>query len=459
MNFSDGSNGVPVPQRYLAVLTIGLAVTLAVMDGAIANIALPSIAHDLHASPSKSIWVINAYQLVATICLLPLASLGEIIGYRRVYLGGLVVFTLASLACALSGSLLTLTLARVLQGLGAAGIMSVNAALTRFVYPSKMLGRGMGINALIAATSAAIAPTVASALLSVGPWPWLFAVNVPVGLIAFVAALRSLPMTPLASHKFDTASAGLHGVMMASFIFTLEGLAHGQKAVFIVLEFVLALVSGALLVQRQLTRTAPLLPIDLLRIPLFRLSAITSTCSFMAQMLAFTALPFYIEGSLGRTAVQTGLLMTPWPMATVIAAPISGRLADRYSAGVLGGIGLSIFACGLATLAMLPAHAHPADIMWRMAVCGTGFGLFQSPNNRAMISAAPPRRTGGASGALGTSRLLGQTIGATLVALMFNVFTANGTVVCLILAASVAAIAAGVSSLRLLLPPSARKWG
>ena len=452
---SNGVDGIPVPQRYFAVFTIALAVSLAVIDGAIANIALPSIARDLHASPSASIWVINAYQLIATISLLPLASLGEIIGYRRVYITGLVVFTLASLACALSGSLLMLTLARVLQGLGAAGIMSVNSALTRFVYPRAMLGRGMGINALVAATSAAIGPTVAAGLLAIGPWPWLFAINVPLGVLAFLAALRALPATPRATHRFDTASAGLNAVMMASLIFSLEGLAHGEPGVLIAAEFAAAVIAGVLLVQRQLNRTAPLLPIDLLRIPLFRLSIITSVCSFMAQMLAFTALPFYIEGALGRTAVQTGLLMTPWPLATVIAAPIAGRLSDRYSAGLLGGIGLGVFAVGLAALAALPLHAQPADIVWRMAVCGIGFGLFQSTNNRAIVASAPPRRAGGASGSLGTARLLGQTVGATLVALVFNAFAVHGTVICLIAAACVAAAAAFVSSLRVLLRPAA----
>jgi DHA2 family multidrug resistance protein-like MFS transporter len=446
---SNGLDGISIPQRYWAAFTIGLAVMLAVIDGAIANVALPSIARDLHASPSMSIWVINAYQLVVTICLMPLASLGEIVGYRRVYLFGLIIFTLASLACALSTSLMTLALSRVLQGLGAAGIMSVNAALTRFVYPRSMLGRGMGLNALIAATSAAAGPTVAAGLLSIGSWPWLFAVNVPLGVLAAVVATQALPQTPRASHRFDMLSAALNAAMMASFVFALEGIAHGEHTALIAAEGAASLVAGVLLVRRQIDRPAPLLPIDLLRIPLFRLAALTSLCSFMAQMLAFTSLPFYFENTLGRSATETGLLMSPWPMATIIAAPIAGRLADRYSAGVLGGFGLALFALGLLCLATLPAQAHPIDIIWRMMLCGTGFGFFQSPNNRAMISAAPPSRSGGASGALGTSRLLGQTIGATLVALLFNLSAGGGTSISLFLAATMATLAASISLWRI----------
>ncbi len=422
---------------------------MAVMDGAIANIALPTIARDVHASAAASIWVVNAYQLIVTISLLPLASLGEIYGYRRIYQIGLAVFTLASLACALSDSLVTLTLARILQGLGAAGIMSVNSALTRFVYPRALLGRGMGVNALIAAVSSAIGPTVAAGILSVAPWPWLFAVNVPAGIIALTIAARSLPATPRAPHRFDIASAGLNALAFGLLITSIDGLAHGQSVLAVVAELVAAAAAGYVLVRRQLRQTSPLLPVDLLRIPLFRLSIATSVCSFAAQMLAYVALPFYLQSVLGRTAVQTGLLMTPWPLTVAVVAPIAGRLADRYSAGILGGIGLAIFAVGLALLAGLPPHAATAHIIWPMAICGLGFGLFQSPNNRAIIGSAPRHRSGGASGMLGTARLLGQTTGATFVALIFSVFPADGTSVALAVAAAVSAAAAGVSCLRL----------
>jgi DHA2 family multidrug resistance protein-like MFS transporter len=422
---------------------------MAVMDGAIANVALPSIARDVHASSSASIWVINAYQLAVTITLLPLASIGEVYGFRRVYRVGLVVFTVASLGCALSDSLVTLTAARILQGLGAAGIMSVNSALTRFVYPRALLGRGMGINALVAAASSAAGPTVASAILSVTTWPWLFAINVPIGIVAFLIALRSLPATPRSGYGFDLPSAGLNALFFGLLIVSIGGFAHGESALEAGVELVAAVASGAVLVNRQLTLRAPLLPVDLLRIPLFRLSVATSVCSFMSQMMAFVALPFYLQGVQGYDAVTTGLLMTPWLLTTAVIAPIAGRLADRHSAGLLGAIGLTVFALGLLGLDLLPAHAGAVDIVWRMAVCGLGFGFFQSPNNRAIIASAPPARTGGASGMLGTARLFGQTVGAALVALAFGRFPAHGTELALSVATGIAAVAALVSALRL----------
>ena len=177
------------------------------LDGAIANVALPTIARDLDASPASSIWVVNAYQLAVTISLLPLASLGDIYGYRRVYQYGLIVFTVASLGCALSDSLLTLTIARIVQGFGAAGIMSVNGALVRFIYPRRWLGRGVGLNATIGSIASAVGPTVAAGILSVAPWPWLFAVNVPIGVGGDSDRLPRAAATPTAPASASTRRA------------------------------------------------------------------------------------------------------------------------------------------------------------------------------------------------------------------------------------------------------------
>ena len=430
------------------MLAIGLAIMMAVLDGTIANVGLPTIAADMHAGAADAVWVVNAYQLVITVLLLPLASLGEIIGYRRIYRVGLVMFTLASLACALSDSLATLTLMRALQGIGAAGIMSVNIALVRFIYQRAKLGQGIGLIALIVALSAAIGPTVAAAILSVADWPWLFAVNVPIGIATLFAA-RALPRTPRAAHRFDLASALLNTLFFGLFIVAVDDIGHDGATLDTLLLFTGAGIAGVVLVRHQLQQTSPLLPIDLLRIPMFALSIGTSVCSFMAQMLAFVSIPFYFQQVFGRDAVVTGLLITPWPVAVAIMAPIAGRLADRYPAGLLGGIGLGVFALGLALLAQLSAAPENADIVWRMALCGVGFGFFQSPNNRAIISATPRARSGGASGMLGTARLLGQSTGTALVALLFGVVGARAPVWALVIAAGVAVLAALVSMVRL----------
>ena len=422
---------------------------MAVMDGAIANVALPTIAQDLHASPSVSIWIVNGYQLAITISLLPLASLGEIIGYRRIYLVGLAFFTVASLFCASSHTLTGLATARVIQGFGAAGIMSVNSALVRFIYPHRILGRGIGINAMVVAVSAAAGPSIAAAILSGYTWPYLFAVNIPFGLAALAIGWRALPHTTRSPHAFDWQSAVASACTFGLGIFAIDSLGHGEPARNYLTEATIAILAGVFLVRRQQASPSPLLPIDLLRIPVFTLSVLSSISSFCAQMAAFVALPFYFRDHFGYSAVEIGLMITPWPIALACIAPIAGRLADRYPAGLLGGVGLLVFALGLASLAFVPEHPARFDLIWRMALSGIGFGLFQSPNNRTMIAAAPRERSGGASGMLGTARLLGQTLGAAIVALLLARYDVEGTRLALLTGVAFAVAGAVLSTLRL----------
>jgi MFS transporter, DHA2 family, multidrug resistance protein len=449
-SIAEQADGLPLPQRYWAIVTIALGITMSVVDGAIANVALPTIAGDLDASPSFSIWIVNGYQLAITISLLPLSSLGEIIGYRRVYLAGLLLFTLASLFCALSHTLLLLTVARIVQGFGAAGIMSVNAALVRFTYPRDQLGRGIGINAIVVAVSAAVGPTIAAGILAVASWPYLFAVNVPIGIVALALGWRCLPHTRLATHAFDWQSAGLSAVTFGVGIAAVDSVGHGEPALNCLLEFAIAAAAGTALVYREAHMSRPpLLPVDLLRIPVFALSIATSIASFCGQMLAFVALPFYLQSRFGYSAVHMGLLITPWPFAVAVAAPMASRLVERCPAGLLGGIGLFLFALGLLALALLGENPSPADVVWRMAVSGFGFGLFQTPNNRTMIAAAPRERSGGASGMLGTARLLGQTTGAALVSLLLARYGVDGTRLALLAGVGFALLGAALSMLRL----------
>ncbi len=454
------TDGLPLPQRYWAILATALGVGMSVIDGTIANVALPTIARDLGTEPSVTIWVVNAYQLAITISLLSFSSLGDIYGYRRIYLSGIAVFSVTSLICALSGSFWTLTAARILQGFGAAAITSVNTALLRIIYPKKFLGRGMGINALVVAVSIAAGPTIASAILSLGSWHWLFAVNVPFGIAALVIGFSHLPGNPVKVYgrRFDKVSCLMNALTFGLLIFSLEGIAHKKSAVLIIGGIVALSIIGYFFIRRQLRQRFPLLPVDLMRIPIFSLSIGTSVSSFTAQMLAMISLPFFLQNTLGRSDVATGLLLTPWPLATMIMAPTAGRLVEKIHPGILGGIGMGIFATGLFLLATLPAHPTDMDIIWRLFISGAGFGLFQTPNNSTIISSAPTNRSGGASGMLGTARLLGQTLGATLVAMLFNLVPSHSTQACLYLAGAFAIVAGIVSCLRISEPaPLKRK--
>jgi DHA2 family multidrug resistance protein-like MFS transporter len=444
-------DGLPVPRRYWSAAAIWLALALAVLDGAIANVALPTIAREIGASASTSVWIVNAYQLTITMLLLPLARLGDQLGYRRVYIPGLVLFTLGSLGCALAHDLTALIAARVFQGVGAACIMSMNAALVRATYPAKMLGRGIGYNALILSFCAAAGPTLAALILSVASWPWLFLINLPIGVAAVIVGSRALPHARGHRGEFDWISAILSAAMMGCTIFGAETFARASATSGTALVAV-GIASGALLVRRERCEAAPLFPLDLLRIRIFSMSIATSTVSFAAQMLAFVTLPFLFQSVLGRSVFETGLLMTPWPLALGVIAPIAGRLADRVRAGLIGGIGLGIFAVGLFMLSRLGPAPETIDIVWRMALCGFGFGLFQSPNNRTIVSSAPVDRSGAAGGMLATARLLGQTTGALAVAVAFHLSGVQAGPNLLAASAVAAAIAAVLSLLRLRSP-------
>ena len=452
-------DGLPQPARNRAMVVIILGITLAVLDASIVNLALPGIARELNASAAHSIWVVNAYQIAILVMLLPLASLGDRIGYRRVYLVGMAVFALASVGAMLANSLATLIAARAVQGLGGAGIMSVNAAMVRVIYPRAQLGRGMAINSMVVAISAVAGPTVAAGILAVASWPWLFALNLPLGLFTLWAGYRSLPGNPVASSGPPMRVLDvLLNVLMFTLIFlgserlnlrSDSGAASDPLLAWALLAAGAAV--GWFYLRRQWRQRVPLFPVDLLRIPVFALSMAASVAAFCAQMLAYLALPFLLLESFGRTPLQAGLLITAWPLAIVVVAPLAGRLIGRYPDGLLGGIGMAVFASGLLLLAMMPAQPGNLDMVWRMALCGAGFALFQSPNNHTIVTSAPLARSGAASGMLGTARLTGQTVGALILAAIFNVWpphNGQGEVTALWLAAVLAALAAVFSALR-----------
>jgi MFS transporter, DHA2 family, multidrug resistance protein len=442
-------DGLPPERRRWAVLAIFTALAMSALDTAIANIALPAIASDLHTTPADVIWVVNVYQIAMVATLLPFAALGEIVGHQRIYLWGLLLFTVASLACALAWSLPSLIVARTLQGLGASALMSVNTALVRFVYPSRLHGRGYGNNALVVATSFTVGPALASCILSVASWPWLFAINIPFGIAALLIGIKTLPQTPRAAHTFDIPGALLTSICLCLFILGIGSAAHGASASVVVAELVGAVIFGAMLIRRQADHPAPMLPVDLFRKPMFTLSVATALFTFAVQGLAFVSLPFYFEDILHRTQVETGFFMTPWSVVVGIMAPIAGRLSDRHPAGLLGGLGLVLLGVGMALLATLPASPSVFGIVWRMAICGCGFGFFQSPNMKAIMSSAPAGRSGGASGIVATARLIGQTTGAALAALCFGLAGHTGATWALALGAGFAAVGCVMSFLRL----------
>ncbi len=446
----------------LARITILLGVGLVVLDGSVVNVALPALVVALDTSPSKVVWVLNAYQLAVLSLLLPFSALGDRFGYRRVNLVGLVLFSLAAAASMLASSLPTLVLARGVQGIAGAAVMSVNTALIRLAYPGHSIGKGLALNSAMVAAATATGPSFGGLVLSVASWPWLFAVTVPGALALALIGARTLPANPSNGRRGERI--GALDVLLNAAMFTLvffgaswlsaslraDG-APGSVATGLALLAAAAVV-GVVYLSRERRKAVPLFPVDLMRIRIFALSMGTSVTAFAAYTLATIALPFLMLSAWQLSPAQTGLAMTSMPLALVAVSPVMARLIGRVPGGLLGGIGLTVLAIGLALLATLPHEPPMSALVWRMAVCGLGFGIFQSPNNHIIVTSPPISRAGAASGMLGTARLTGQTTGAVAAAAIFGVTSVadgSGPLIALGVASALAVVAACVSLLRL----------
>lgn len=407
--------------RKLAMAVIICGLTICVLDSTMLSLALPQMARQWGIDPAQTLWVVNANQIASLVLLLPLAALGDRLGYKRVYLWGMLVFGLASVLAALAPSLPWLIAARALQGMGMAGALSVNGALVRLIYPRSLLGQGMALNSMVVALSYVMGPVLAAAVLSLVDWRWLFSLHLPLALWVCWLGMKALPLPQQTSDARGLSwwDVALNITMFAAIFLALDRFSHhqaGQSVLWALVWLVLGAVAGWVYVQRQKRQAQPMLPLDLLRIPVFRLSMGASICAFSAQTIAFLALPFLLMETHGVRIGQAGLLISAWPLALAVVAPMVGRQIGRIPAGRLGAMGMALFAAGLVALALLPIGAEAWNIAWRLALCGSGFALFQSPNNHTIVTSAPLRRSGAASGMLGTARHVGQGLGAVCLA-------------------------------------------
>lgn len=394
---------------------------MTVLDVTLMNVALPVIASEFNVAESTSVWLVTIYQLIIVMLLLPLSSIGDQWSYKRNFLAGVVVFTIGSALCAFSNSFAMLLASRALQALGGAGVMSVNVALTRTIYPRNILGRGLALNAMFIAIATAAGPGLAGWILSEWSWHWLFIINLPFGVMAFFIGRKTLPPNPHRPEKpyFDITSAFMNMVIFGFLFYGLGNLGQRKTTALSIAFIVMALAVGYFYVRRQRNSPRPMFPIDLFHIRLYTMSIFTSVCSFIAQNIVMIALPFLFLTGLHFSELTTGLIMTPWPVATMIVSPLAARFIEKHNPAYTAATGMLIYIAGLISMLFLPARVSEWDICWRMAVCGTGFGFFQTPNNIVMVIATPVERTGAAGGMQSTARLTGQTLGSTLVTLAF----------------------------------------
>ncbi|WP_277978775.1 MFS transporter [Sphingomonas phyllosphaerae] len=443
------ADGLPAPRRYAAVAALCFGTALVIIDGGVANVALPTIARDLGVGSSAVVAIVTIYQLMLVMLLLPFAGLGERIGLKRMYQLGQLVFTVATLLCFFAKSLPFLLVVRAAQAIGAAGALSVASALIRQTYPSAQLGRGLGINSVVVSSSAAAAPTIGGLVLAVAPWPWVFASAIPFALASLLFG-RALPDPAPRDRRFDVLGAVMCAAMFGLVIGGAESAVHGDSPVVSAAIVLLGLAIGVIYVRRERGTADPILPVDLLARPVIALSTIGGFTAFVASMTLLLSTPFRLTHEYGFSAAEVGAAIAPWPLTNMIVAPLTGWLSDRVPAGLLGGIGMAISIVALMLIALMPTDPSYFDVAWRMALCGSGFGTFLPPNARLIIGSAPRGRVAAAGGLVSTVRLVGQTTGATLVAALLAIGVGAGAIPPLVSAGL--ALVAGLCSLARLRP-------
>ena len=439
--------------RRTAIFAVLSAMAMVVLDAGIATVALPTVGRSLHVTPAESVLVVVAYQAAVLMALLPFGALGERFGHRRMFANGVAIFTVATGLSSLAPSFPFLLAARFLQGIGGGAVMALGVALLRQTVTHDRLGAAIGWNALTVALASAAAPALGAVIVSGGDWRWIYVVNLPVCL-AVLWATRALPEGVTRTGSFDWISTGLNAALFGLLIVGAQ-LVVADTAVAALVLGGAALSLGAL-IGREWGKTAPLLPLDLLRARSFRIPVIASVCCFSGQTAALVALPFYLHG-LGQSALVTGLYMTVWPLGVALTAPIAGRLADRAPNAWLCAAGAACLAAGLGGAALLSPEGDPRLLIPMMALCGAGFGLFQTPNNRSMFLAAPLERSGAAGGMQGTARVAGQTAGALMMTVLFSVTTVQSASRTGLATAAFILIAAALVSI-INVRPASRPW-
>ena len=427
------SSGLALPRRHWAVLAISLNTLMVVIDQAILTVALPTAARSLNVTQSEVISLVAVSQFISLVALLPFAALGDRIGHTRRYRSGQLLFVFGAMLCMLAPTLPMLLAARALQAIGAAAVLSVGMALLRVIYPREALGKGLGINGVLIAVGAAIAPSLGGIIVATLGWRWVFISTLPLAIGSLLLG-RSLPRPIMLRSDFDWRGALHYAVTAGLLASALGALAYGGTAVATASFFALTLVVGTLFVQRQAGRNRPILPIDLIASPTFALSIGAAYLAFAAATSMILSMPFLLESILGTNPALVGATMMAWPVAMIFSSPLAGALADRVPGGSLSALGMLLACTGFLLIATVPASANQIELIPRIALCGLGMGFFISPNSRLLISVTPPERTASVGGLISTTRILGQSSGAALVALLMQPWLGKANLVPMIAA-------------------------
>lgn len=441
-------------QGYFAAGAILLGILMGALDSSIVNIALPDIASAFGVRQASVIWVANSYQVSSAVFMLISAALAREFGQRRVFRAGVAIFTFSSLGCALAASIGVLVAMRALQGIGYAAMVTIGLGLYRTIFPPKQLSTVLGWNALVVSFGMTAGPAAGAAIISCLSWQWLFIFNLPLGLLAVFYSYRSLPRDSVRRTGFDLVGSLLSAVALSGLIIGVDQLGTWDGGRLAVL-FVLSALATVLWIYWQRRAATPLVPLEIFHSRRFSMAILSSTCMFAAQGLAMVALPFVLQHEYGCSVLESALIFVPWPLAVVIVAPIAGKLAARMNGTLLSSLGVAVMSLGLGALAFLPAGLSVTAIVWRILLCGVGYGLFLPPNNNEILGNVPKALSSIGSGVLSTAKTIGQSLGAALVAASFAMVSGVGgygltfTRLSFAIACAMALVSSIVSALRI----------
>jgi EmrB/QacA subfamily drug resistance transporter len=403
-------------RRWLILSTVSVGTFMATLDGSIVNISLPKIQAAFGIDLATTELVVVAYLIVLGTVLLPFGRLGEVLTFKRVYLSGFALFTVASALCGAAPSALLLVCFRIVQGVGAGMLSAMGPAIVARTFGPGERGRALGINAISVSLGLTLGPVLGGVLTELATWRAVFFVNVPVGIFAILWAMRTLPAEePTGGQRFDIPGALLSGgALFALLLALVEGQDWGWTSPVILGLFVVFAVLMVAFVWVETHAVQPMIDLALFRIRAFAAGNASVVIAFAGLFTATFLLPFLLEDAAGMQPLEAGLLLTPVPLVTAVVAPFSGSLSDRIGSRAPASVGIAILAAGLLSLTTLPAGFSPFDLIWRLAIVGLGQGLFMSPNSSAVLGSVPRPRIGTASGTLAQMRIDGQALGIAL---------------------------------------------
>lgn len=403
-------------RKWLVLIAVGMGVFLATIDGSIVNIGINTLVKELGQPLAVVEWVILAYMLTISTLMLSIGRLGDMVGKKTLYIAGLVIFTIGSVLCGLSNSIFWLIAFRVLQAVGASMLMALGTALVTEAFPAVERGKALGIMGALVSIGIIAGPTIGGLILESLTWHWLFFVNIPVGIIGVILVTRFVPANrPGEKQRFDYLGAGAMFLALISFLSALSlGQHNGFNNPLILAMFAISLIMAILFIRIESRSAQPMIDLSLFKNRLFSINLVTGFLTFIVSAGTMLLFPLYLQNILQYSPRQTGLMMAITPVTVALVAPLAGVLSDRIGSRLITSIGLGMILIGNIAISTLSAETSTLGYLLRFIPLGIGIGLFQAPNNSAVMGSVQRQNLGIASGLLNLTRTIGQTTGIAI---------------------------------------------